>query len=124
MITIFKDQNRAMIQQYRPISLLCSLSKVLKKLIFDELCDIVKNQLDQLQQGFRRHRSAVTQIFLFLNLLYKEYDEKENELYVLYLDFKKLFDSVPHDLLLQKVEKLVIGGNFLKIFASYLSDRQ
>ena len=37
---------------------------------------------------------------------------------------KKTFDSVPHDILLQKIEMLGIGGNFLKIIASYLSKRK
>ena len=43
---------------------------------------------------------------------------------MLYLDFKKAFDSVPHDRLLEKVEELQIGGNFLKIIASYLTERK
>ena len=112
-----------MIEQYRPISLLCNVSKVLEKLIFNEIYEIVKPHLDNSQHGFRRHRSVVTQLLLFLDLLYKELD-KESELYVLYLDFKKAFDSVPHDRLLEKVEELQIGGNFLKIIASYLTERK
>ena len=110
---IFKDENRAMIEQYRPISFLCNVSKVLEKLIFNEIYEIVKPQLDNSQNGFRRHMSVVTQLLLFLDLLYKELDDKESELYVLYLDFKKAFDSVPHDRLLEKVEELQICGNFL-----------
>ena len=66
----------------------------------------------------------VTQLLLFLDLLYKELDDKESEWYVLYLDFKKAFDSVSHDRLLEKVEELQIGGNFLKIIASYLTERK
>ena len=48
----------------------------------------------------------------------------KEELLVLCLDFKKAFDSVPHDIVLQKVELLGFGGNFWKIFASYLSKRK
>ena len=121
---IFKDENRALIEQYRPISLLCSVSKVLEKLIFDELYEIVKTKLEESQHGFRMHRSVVTQMLLFLDLLYNEFDEKDNEIFVLYLDFKKAFDTVPHDLLINKVENLGVGGNFLKIVASYLSNRK
>ena len=40
------------------------------------------------------------------------------------IDFKKAFDSVPHAILLQKIEMLGIGGNFLRIIASYLSKRK
>ena len=80
VVPIFKDENRALIEQYRPISLLCSVSKVLEKLIFDELNEIVKTKLEESQHGFRMHRSVVTQMLLFLDLLYNEFDEKDNEL--------------------------------------------
>ena len=113
-----------MIEQYRPISLICNVSKILEKLIFNEIYEIVKPHLDNSQHELRRHRALVTQLLLFLDLLYKELDDKENELYVLYLDFKKAFESVPHDRLLEKVEELQIGGNFLKIIASYLTERK
>ena len=49
VIPIFKDENRAMIEQYRPISLLCNVSKVLEKLIFNEIYEIVKPHLDNSQ---------------------------------------------------------------------------
>ena len=87
VIPIFKDENRAMIEQYRPVSLLCKVSKVLEKLIFNEIYKTVKPHLDNSQHGFRRHRSVVTQLLRFLDLLYKELDDKESELYELYLDF-------------------------------------
>jgi methylaspartate ammonia-lyase len=41
----------------------------------------------------------------------------------LFLDFKKAFDTVPHDILLEKLEKLGITGTALNLFASYLSNR-
>ena len=81
------DEKRAMVEQYRPISLLCNVSKVLEKIIFDELYDFVKIKIDESQHGFQKHRSVITQLLLFLDLLYNEIDEKENELFVLYLDF-------------------------------------
>ena len=71
VIPIFKDENRAMIEQYRPISLLCNVSKALENLIFNEIYEIVKPHLDNSQHGFRRHRSVVTQLPLFLDLLLK-----------------------------------------------------
>ena len=115
VISIFMDENRALIEQYRFLSLLCNLSKVLEKLIFDKLYDIVKTKIKESQQGFRRHRSVIAQLLLFLELLYNDLDEKENELFVLYLDFEEAFDSVPYELLLQKLKDVGVGGSFLKI---------
>ena len=66
----------------------------------------------------------VTQLLLLLLNLYNKFDGNEEELLVLYLDFKKAFDSFPHDTLLQKIEMLGIGGNLLKIIASFLSKRK
>ena len=60
VIPIYKDENRAQIENYRPISLLCNVSKVFEKLIFNEIYEIVNPVLDNSQHGFRRHRSVVT----------------------------------------------------------------
>ena len=88
VMLIYKDENRAQNENYRPISLLCNVSKVFEKLIFNEVYEIVNPVLDNSQHGFRRHRSVVTQLLLFLDLLYKEFDQKDNEIFVLFLDFK------------------------------------
>ena len=86
-------------KQYKPISLLFNTSKVFENVIFNELYDIVKTTLHNAQHGFRRHRSVVTQMLLFLNHLYNKFDGNGEEFLVLYLDFKKALDSVPHGIL-------------------------
>ena len=67
-----------MIEQYRLISLLCNFLKALEKLIFNEIFRNSQTHLDNSQRGFRRYRSVVTQLLLFLDLLYKELDDKES----------------------------------------------
>ena len=124
VIPVFRDKDRADVKQYRPISLLCNTSKIFEKVIFNELYDIIQTTLHNAQLGFRRHGSVVTQRLLFLNHLYNKFDGNEEEVLVLYLDFKKAFVSVPHDILLQKMEMLRIGGNFMKIIASFLNKRK
>ena len=104
VIPIFKDENRAMIELYRPISSLCNVSKVLEKIILNEIYEIVNSHLNNPQHGFKKHRSVVKPLLLFLDLLYKELGEKEGELYLLYLDFKKAFDGVPRNSLQEKLK--------------------
>ena len=62
---------------------------------------------------------------MFPDRIYKYNDDNEVEnLSVLYLDFSKTFDTVPHSRLLDKVQNFGIGGKLLKLVHSYLSDRK
>ena len=66
----------------------------------------------------------MTQLLQFLDHLYQKYDlSTETELYVLYRDFRKAFDSDPHQKLIDKIQQFGIGGNFVKLIASYLTNR-
>ena len=121
---IVKEGNKADVKCYRPICLLCSCSKIFEKLLFDAFYELVKDKLHAKQYGFQKHRSATLQLLVFLNKLHELNDnKKQKELTVLYLDFAKAFDTVPHELLLRKVALFGVGGKLLKLMASYLTDR-
>ena len=66
----------------------------------------------------------MTQVLQFLDHLYQKYDiSTETELYVLYLDFRRAFYSVPHQKLFEKIPQFGIGESFVKLIASYLTNR-
>ena len=122
---VFKDGEKKDVTCYRPISLLSCISKVLERIIFDEIYPLVQEKLHTKQFGFRKKRSATLQLLLLLDRIYKYNDDNEVEnLIVLYLDFSKAFDTVPHSRLLDKVQNFGIGGKLLKLVHSYLSDRK
>ena len=122
---VFKDGDKTDVSCYRPISLLCSISKVFEKLIFDSLYLFLKDNLHSSQFGFRKHRSTVLQVLIFLDRIYKTMDsETEKYLAVLYLDFSKAFDKICLESLHEKLARLVVGGNFLKLLHSYLTNRR
>jgi len=81
---------------YRPISILPLLSKLFEKIIFRKLYQYVEqeNLLDSRQHGFRRNRSCVTALSVFLNDLTTNMDEPNMLAGVLYVDLKKAFDSI------------------------------
>ena len=110
---------------YRPISILPVLSKLLERHVADHLFEFLTSHdlLSTRQSGFRPKHSCETALHLMVDdwvgHMFK------NELVgVLYIDFCKAFDLVNHGLLLQKLEKYKLHNETLAWFASYLSNRQ
>ena len=99
------------------------MSKVLEKIIFDEMYELVRHKLCENQFGFRKNRSATLQLLLFLDTVYKKFDnEAIRYLSILYLDFAKAFDTVPHNILIQKFYKL--EGKLIQLISSHLTNRK
>ena len=122
---IHKENDKADVSNYRPISLLTNVSKVFERVLFNHLYPLIEDQLDDRQFGFRQKRSAVLQLLIYLQEVYAKADDaKTNELFVLYVDFKKAFDKVAHTNLVEKLKKFGIGGKLLQLLASYLTGRQ
>ena len=71
------------------------------------------------QHGFRKKRSCITQLLEVMEIMTSLLDEGQN-IDVLYLDFKKAFDTVPHERLLIKLKAYGICGNFLKWIGNFL----
>ena len=92
IVPIHKENNKQVVSNYRPISLLNATSKVLEKLMFDKIYSKVQKLLHNSQHGFRTKRSTITNIILYLHEIYLMYDNKNvNNLSSLYLDFEKGF---------------------------------
>ena len=65
--SIYKSGNRSLIENYRPISLICCVSKVLEYIIFNHISGFVVSNISVCQFGFVRHRSSVQQLLLSIN---------------------------------------------------------
>ena len=117
--------NKADVSCYRPISLLCCVSKVFEKNLFDQLYEHSRHKLHENQFDFRRQRSAVAQLLLFLDSVYKKFDDKNiKELAFIYLDFAIAFDKVAHHLLIDNLKIFGVGGKLLNIIISDLNKRK
>ena len=89
IIPILKSGDSSQVSNYRPISLLCVISKILERLVFNHL---IQNSLSSTQYGFRRKHSTLQQMLVFLNKVYAAMNSNSQS-DVLYLDFKKAFDT-------------------------------
>ena len=83
-----------------------------------------KNKLlSKKQFGFRQNCSTDDAIYELTSLLYSSIDSNKKALAV-FLDLAKAFDTVDHQLLLRKLEDIGVRGESLKLFKSYLTNRE
>ena len=109
---------------FRPIALLCFLSKVLEKIAHDQITEYlnINNLLDPLQAGFRRHHSTQTALLKLTDDIRMAIDKKKVTLLLLF-DFSKAFDTVSPSKLLRKLRQLGFSRSALLWIKSYLQGR-
>ena len=122
IIPNLKSGDTSQVKNYRPISLLCVVSKVLERLVYNHLLDFVESSLTPTQYGFRRKHSTLQQMLVFLNNVYSA-TSSNLQTDTIYLDFKKAFDRVPHNELLFKLWSIGITGNTWRWLQAYLNQR-
>ena len=121
---LYKSGDRSSVKNYRPISLLCITSKVLEFIIFHHIYGFISNQISHLQFGFLKHQSCVQQLLVSLNNIINSFNNSfKPQVDTIYLDFRKAFDSVPHNKLLVKLWHLGITSNLWNWFRAYLTHR-
>ncbi|MEW8547738.1 MAG: reverse transcriptase family protein, partial [Candidatus Thiodiazotropha sp.] len=123
--SIFKSGSKFKPENYRPISLTSVPGKILERLIRDELVNHMKANsfFSKSQHGFLAGRSCTTQLLEFLEDVTTALDNGE-DVDVIYLDFCKAFDKVPHKRLLKKLWGYGIRGNIYSWILDFLSDRK
>lgn len=121
---IHKKSDKQNKQNYRPISLLSCMGKVMERIIYDELYEYLETHclLTWRNSGFKKQDSTVNQLLLLSHKIYTSLGDG-SDILVVFLDVSKAFDRVYHQGLLLKLETLGINDNLLKWFISYLSGR-
>ena len=122
---IFKKGNRNMCCNYRPISLTSTVCKVMESCIREGLIEhLYEHQLLQpSQHGFMSNKSCLTNLLELLEDVTKYIDDG-HPVDIIYLDFAKAFDKVPHKLLIEKLRKKGIIGQLSDWIENWLSSRK
>lgn len=110
---------------FRPISLLPTLSKIIEKIVKKRMLQFLNKHkiLSKFQFGFQEGRGTNDAVFSFLEELYFKLNNQEYAAAV-FCDFSKAFDCVNHELLLKKLHMYGFRGSVLRFFGSYLGWRK
>ena len=121
----YKAKDKTLPVNYRPISLLPVISKILEKIVHKRMYSFLvkKLLLYDSQFGYRPNHSTTDAILEFVGRVIKGFERGENTL-ALFLDLSKAFDSIQHSTLLTKLENFGVRGPAYKWFESYLSNRK
>jgi len=122
---IFKKGCKSQATNYRPISLTSQVVKLIETCIREQLWEfLIKHKaLNPHQHGFTKHKSCFTNLLESHNNWTKAIDDRHS-VDIIYLDYSKAFDSVPHLRLLSKLQAYGIQGNLLKWIRNFLIGRQ
>ena len=125
IIPLFKKGSRNKSENYRPVSLTSVICKLLERLIKDHMVDfLVKHKLlNSSQHGFLKARSCLTNMLCILEEITKWID-MGSPVDIIYLDFQKAFDKVPHQRLLLKLKAHGIGDSITDWIEQWLTDRR
>ena len=122
-----KDVNKQDVSNLRPVSLLPLPGKMLERIIHNQLMEYLETFqiLNKHQSGFRKHHSTIATISAFTDDIAREINRpKGNLTYALFVDFRKAFDVIDHNILLKKLTKLGLSARSVCWFTSYLSNRK
>ena len=125
VVPIFKKGDRSQPSNYRPVSLTSVICKLLESLVRDALLQhfLDNDLLTSDQFGFLPGKSCALQLLVVMEE-WLEVLDRRGAVDVVYLDFQKAFDRVPHQRLLSKLKAYGVGGNLLQWISAFLSNRR
>ena len=124
IIPVFKKGNRSTPANYRPISLTSVTCKVMEHIIFHHIMSrfTSQNLLSPLQHGFRPNHSCQTQLIDFIDKVQRSMNARQ-QTDLVFIDFSKAFDKIPHRRLINKLEFYGVRGPLLHWISSWLLKR-
>lgn len=125
VLPIFKKGDELDHENYRPISILCVISKVIERIVFNRITSFLNKHklITKHQHGFQIGKSVETATIQLLQFVYGEMD-KRNHVMGLFFDLSKAFDILNVDFIVHKLQRLGIRGLALDLIKSFITGRK
>ena len=122
---IHKNKEKYVFKNYRPISILPSIEKILEKYVLNKLKSYLKenNLIHSAQFGFQKTKSTEQALEVF-TMHVNYYMNNRSHILALFIDLSKAFDLIGHDKILQSLYDIGVRGIYLQWFKSYLQNRK
>lgn len=124
VVPLFKKNSKTDVGNYRPVSILCNISKIFEHIVYEQVEKYVSEHdlLYELQSGFRPGYSTDTCLIHLMDYI-KMQSENGNYTGMVMLDLQKAFDTVDHAILMSKLKCMGFNDVTLNWFSSYLTGR-
>ena len=120
---LYKKDGNIDKKNYRPISVLPSMSKIFERLMFKQISSFIETKMSQYLYGFRKGHSTQHALLRLMDKLNRSIDKKEKvDLFM--IDLSKAFDCISHELLIAKLDAYGVDTSSLKLIYSYLNERK
>ncbi|UYV71222.1 hypothetical protein LAZ67_8002258 [Cordylochernes scorpioides] len=121
---IYKSGDKNNPTNFRGIALCSNISKLFTTILRNRLNNWIEKReiILENQAGFRKNRSCTDHILLLNSLIQLSLRRKRGKLYVFFVDLTKAFDTVPHDLLWQKLHKMGISNKFVMLIKNFYKE--
>ena len=120
---VYKENKRHDKENYRAVSIISVISKILERCLYDQIYKNIDNTLSRHQIGYRKGYSSQHSLIAMFEKWKKNLD-KRGECGALFVDLSKAFDCLQHDLLLAKLNAYGFDYKSLKLISSFLSNRK
>ena len=120
---VYKKSNRHEKENYRPVSIISVISKILERCLYDQIYKNIDNTLSRHQMGYRKGYSSQHSLIVMFEK-WKENLNQGRECGALFVDLYKAFDCLQHDLLLAKLNAYGFDYKSLNLISSFLSNRK
>ena len=113
-------------ENYRPIALVNTVTKLFTQILYDRLFNWNKvfKVIPEFQSGFRAGRGCADNIFVLNSMIQYQLQKTRGKIFTLFVDFRKAFPSVNHNILWKKLLNKGLSPKFVKIFISLYSKAQ